>query len=276
MNHIDLSKQTILVTGAGGNGVGAGICKVLSECGAKLIINDSCNDKVDAAVALYPGAVGFVADISAYRSVEALFNHIKDQIGPIDGLVNNAGVGLNKSAHLAQIEEFDQLYAVDVRGLWMMSKAFIAQLLHYDIPGNIVNISSVHAHSTTAGYAIYASAKAAVETLTKGMAIEVGKDQIRVNSIAPGYVHAEQNFELIAKWTDEPSQWVAQHNVNQQALNHQISNIDVGNSTAFLLSSLSRSITGQTLRVDNGMTAMLYNNDIFNHTNKPNSFGVNT
>ena len=267
MNNIDLSQQTILVTGAGGTGVGAGICKVLNDCGATLIINDSSPTKVAAAIACYPGAVGYVADISSHTDVIELFSKISTEIGPINGLVNNAGVGLNKEAHQAELAEFDQLYAVDVRGLWMMSKAFIAQLHHHQISGNIVNISSVHAHATTAGYAIYASAKAAVEVLTKGMAIELGKDNIRINSIAPGYVHSEQNFDLISNWTDDPQQWVDQHTINQQALHHQVSNVDVGWSAAFLLSDFSRSVTGQTIKVDNGMTTMLYNRDIFDNNN---------
>jgi len=267
MTTIDLSGQTILITGAAGNGIAAGICQILHQSGAKLIINDCSAAKVDAAVNLYPGSVGIVADISSASNIDNMFENIAQNIGKIDGLVNNAGVGLNKSAHLASVDEFDRLYGVDVRGLWMISKAFVNQLIQHNRTGNIINISSVHSHSTTAGYAIYASAKAAVDSLTRGMAIEVGKLGIRVNSIAPGYVHAEQNFALIGKWTEEPQQWIDNHATDQQALPHQIDSIDIGYSVAFYLSNLSRSITGQTITIDNGMTSMLYNNNIFTHQN---------
>jgi len=268
MTTIDLSGQTILITGAGGDGIAAGICKILHQCGAKLIINDCSAAKVDAAVNLYPGSFGVVADISSASDIDDMFESIEKNIGKIDGLVNNAGVGLNKNAHQTSIDDFDRLYSVDVRGLWMMSKAFVNQLLKHNKTGNIINVSSVHGHSTTAGYAVYASAKAAVDSLTRGMAIEVGKLGIRINSIAPGYVHAEQNFALIGKWTEDPQQWIDNHATDQQALPHQIDSSDIGFSVAFYLSNLSRSITGQTISIDNGMTSMLYNNNIFTLNNE--------
>ena len=124
---------------------------------------------------------------------------------------------------------------------------------------SIVNISSVHAHSTTARYALYASAKAGVEGLTRGLAVELGPMNIRCNAIAPGYVHAEQNFDLIRTWTDDPQAWIRAHSVNQQALEFEIEPIDCGWVVAFLLSELARAITGQVIRVDAGMTALIYN-----------------
>ncbi len=198
-----------------------------------------------------------------------MFNQLKKDNLTLTGLVNNAGVGLNKPAHLASESEFDNLYSVDIRGLWLMSKFFVNQLISNNITGNIVNVSSVHSHSTTHGYALYASAKSAVDSLTRGMAVELGQHNIRINSLAPGYVHAEQNFDLISAWTDDPKAWVANHSENQQALQHCISNQDCGQVAAFLLSSMSCSVTGQTMYVDNGTTSMLYNNDIFPKVKNP-------
>ena len=254
---IDLTGQRILVTGAAGFGVGAGICEVLSKCGATVLLNARSEKKAMEAAKLYPNAIPIVGDISKPEEIESIF----EQAGLVHGLVNNAGIGLSKPAHEASVEEFDRLYGVDVRGLWMMSRAFVKQLQANKLTGNIVNISSVHAHSTMGGYGIYASAKSAVEGLTRGMAVELGKYKIRVNAVSPGYVHAEQNYELIRSWTDDPKGWVKQHSVNQQSLQHEITNTDCGNSVAFLLSDLSQSITGQSLYIDNGMTGMLYNND---------------
>ena len=82
---------------------------------------------------------------------------------------------------------------------------------------------------------------------------------IRCNAIAPGYVHAEQNFDLIRTWTDDPQAWIRAHSVNQQALEFEIEPIDCGWVVAFLLSELARAITGQVIRVDAGMTALIYN-----------------
>src|SRR5690606_14204073 len=130
-----------------------------------------------------------IGDVSRYADVEAMFNRLEKEVGLIHGLVNNAGIGLSKPFHEASEEVFDNLYDVDVKGVWIISKFFVRQLLKNNSPGSIVNVSSVHARSAIWRYAIYASAKSAVEGLTRGMAVELGKHEIRVNAIAPGYVH---------------------------------------------------------------------------------------
>ncbi|RYD90598.1 MAG: SDR family oxidoreductase, partial [Sphingobacteriales bacterium] len=133
------------------------------------------------------------------------------------------------------------------------------QLLDAKQPGNIVNISSVHTYSTIARYAIYASCKSAVEGLTKGMAVELGPHNIRVNAVAPGYVHSDQNYDLIKTWADDPKQWVEDVKKDHQVLFNAVEPEDCGNVVAFLLSDLSRAITGQTIYTDNGSIHLLYN-----------------
>ena len=254
---MDLKGKNILVTGGGGFGVGDGICGVLRACGARLLINELNDERAAAAAKKYPGALTKAADIGKAAELEALFAFAEKECGPLHGLVNNAGIGLSKAAHEATEQDFDKLYGVDVRGVWMASKLFVGQLLKHGITGNIVNVSSVHAHSTIPGYAIYASAKSAVEGLTRGMAVELGRQNIRVNAIAPGYVHAEQNYELLRSWTDQPEQWVEEYIFKEQVLHRKIEPEDCGHSVAFLLSDRSRCITGQTLYIDCGTTIKL-------------------
>ena len=254
---MNLKGKNIIVTGGAGFGVSSGICKALSESGARLIINERDEEKMDAVLKKYPGSVPAIADVSHPDEVEELFNAVGKKVGIIHGLVNNAGVGLSKLAHEATVSEFDTLYNIDVKGVWMMSKLFVQQLLKNQVTGNIVNVSSVHAHSTILRYAIYASAKSAVEGLTRGMAVELGKHNIRVNAIAPGYVHAEQNYDLLKTLTDDPKQWVRDYIENEQVIHNEIQPIDCGYTVAFLLSDLSKSITGQTIYVDNGNTIKL-------------------
>ena len=254
---MNLKDKNILITGGAGYGVGSGIGKVLSESGARLIINEKNEEKIGEALKAYPGAIPAIGDVSRYADVEAMFSRLEKEVGLIHGLVNNAGIGLSKPFHEASEEEFDNLYDVDVKGVWMMSKFFVRQLLKNNSPGSIVNVSSVHARSTISRYAIYASAKSAVEGLTRGMAVELGKYEIRVNAIAPGYVHAEQNYDLLRTWTDDPEQWVRDYIENEQVIHRAIKAEDCGYTAAFLLSDLSRSITGQTIYVDNGDTIKL-------------------
>ncbi len=93
------------------------------------------------------------------------------------------------------------------------------------------------------------------------MAYELGKHDIRVNAIAPGLVHAEQNYDLIKTWADDPQKWEADFVQNQQAIPRLIQPVDCGNVAAFLLSDLSRSVTGQTIYVDAGTTIMIFGRD---------------
>ena len=191
--------------------------------------------------------------------LKACLKEIDEFCGGITGLVNNAGVGLGKNAHDASEAEFDNLYSIDVRAVWKLSKRFVNSCLARNVVGNIVNISSIHSFATQAKYAVYASAKHAVAGLTKGMACEIGPMGFRVNAVGPGLVHADQNYDLIKEWSDDPDQWMKDYVQNQQTLTYDILPIDIGNTVAFLLSDLARCITGQNIYVDNGTTCLIFN-----------------
>lgn len=256
---LNLDHLKVLVTGGGGIGVGAGVCQALDQFGATLIINEPELAKAEDAAAKYRNAFPVAADITDETQVRSMFEKIAHSLGPINGLVNNAGVGLTKAVQDIEEWEFDRLYNVNVKGTWMVSKHFVRQLLRHQITGNIVNVSSVHGFASQPNYSTYASSKAAIEGFTRAIAFELGKYGIRCNAIGPGYVHAEQNFDLIRKWTDDPEQWAEDFRDDQQALHHFIEPVDCGNTVAFLLSDLSRSVTGQTVYVDAGKTIMLFN-----------------
>ena len=240
-----LKDKFILITGGGGTGVGAGVCEALAKMGSNLIINDIDPEKAREAAAKYPHAIAMAGDVSKPADVAQMYERISREVGPLYGLVNNAGIGLSKMSHRVDEAEFDRLYGIDVRAVWLMAKGFIQQALASRTIGHIVNVSSVHAHSTQSGYAIYSSAKSAVEGLTRGIALEIGRHKMRCNAIAPGYVHAEQNYELIKTWAEDPEAWVEGYKHNQQCLPYFINAIDCGYTAAFLLSDMSRAISGQ-------------------------------
>lgn len=251
--------KNILVTGGGGFGVGAGVCAVLSQLGATVILNEVNMDDAVKGAANYINAIPVAADVRSEEQVVAMFKEIKEKVGVLHGLVNNAGVGLSKMANEADANDFSRLYDTDVKGVWQVSKAFVNQLLDAGLPGNIVNISSVHVNSTIAKYALYASCKSAVEGLTKGMSVELGPHNIRVNAVGPGYVHSDQNYALIGTWAEDPVKWVDELKTDQQTLFYDVNPEDCGNVVAFLLSDLSRAVTGQTIYADNGSINLLYN-----------------
>ena len=258
--NIDLSNKNFLVTGSAGIGVGSGICKAIDNAGGTLIINDLSEEKVSLATKQYKNAIGIVADISDYKKVKKLFNKIATDLGQLDGVVNNAGIGHRKPAHLTDPEEFDKIFNANFKSVWMVSRAFALDCIKNNIKGNIVNVSSVHAFMSTNKYSLYSSAKGALNNLTRGMSIELGKYGIRCNAIAPGYVDSEYNIQAIKEWSDDPKMWVKDQIEDYQSLPEVISPLDCGNLVVYLLSKYSRSITGQIIKVDSGFTNLLYSN----------------
>ena len=257
---MDLSGKTILVTGAAGNGVGSGVCMAIARAGGRLIMNDVEKDALDLAAELHGAEAAYATDISDEGEVEEMFARIQSEVGALDGLVNNAGVGLSKPFDEVMAQEYDRLMGVDQRGVWLASRAF-SRMTVASRDRSIVNVTSVHAHSTMAGYAVYASAKAGVEGLTRGLAVDLGPRGIRCNAVAPGYVHSRQNLSLISRWSDDPQAWVRDHTAWQQVIEREIEPLDCGWVAAFLLSDRSRAVTGQVIRVDAGTTSLLYGRD---------------
>jgi len=251
-----LAGRAVLVTGATGPGIASGICSALAAAGARLVVNGLTADEVGATVARHPGAVGVVGDVSRPEDVARMVDEAAAQVGQLAGLVNNAGIGLRTPFFDADEEQFDRVLGVDLRGVWLVSRAFARQC-DPALPGAIVNVSSVHARSTIAGYGIYAGAKAAVEGFTRGCAVDLGPRGVRCNAIAPGYVPVDPALGERAHASD----WIDRHTREEQVLPRLIEPVDCGWAVRFLLSDESRCITGQVLTVDAGLTARLYNGE---------------
>ena len=258
--RIDLSNKNFLVTGSAGFGVGSGIAKAIDSAGGTLIINDISKENVKNATKLYKNAIGITADVSDQKQVSQLFNEISSKLGQLHGVVNNAGIGHRKPAHLTDFEEFEKIFNTNFRGAWMVSKAFTLDCIKNNINGKIVNISSVHSFKSTNKYSLYSSSKGAIDNLTRGMSIELGKYGIRCNAIAPGYVDSEYNEQAVKEWSDDPKKWLKGQIEDYQSIPEPISSLDCGNLTVFLLSEFSNSITGQIIKVDSGFTNLLYSN----------------
>jgi len=257
---INLTGKNILVTGGAGDGLGGGICEAIAEAGGRVIVNDLQIEVAQEAADKYQNGLAVAGDVSKAADIDRMFDEIRDLCGIIHGVVNNAGIGLGKYAIEAEESEVNRLYNVDVKGIWLVCRAFVKQLLASHEIGHIVNISSVQAFNTMHRMALYAGAKSAVNGLTRGLAVELGQYNIRCNAVAPGYIYSKQSLSIIGKWTSDPAKWIEDHKTDHQCLDFFTSARDCGNVVAFLLSDLSKSITGQTIYVDNGTTNLLYNN----------------
>lgn len=258
---MDLQGRTFLVTGAGGDGIGAGVCRAIRAVGGDLVVNDIDPAGARAAAERFGALLTVEGDVGSPETVATAFDAIEDEGLVLDGIVNNAGIGLRRSAHDATPEEFDRLFAVDLRGVWLVSRAFAHHAMRRGARGSIVNVASVHAIATARRFAAYAAMKAAVAGLTRGMAVELGEAGIRCNAVAPGFVETSESRSSIATWSGDPARWIDEHRRNHQALDMAIEPEDCGRVVAFFLSDASRAVTGQVLAVDAGLTAMLYEKD---------------
>jgi NAD(P)-dependent dehydrogenase (short-subunit alcohol dehydrogenase family) len=183
--------KVALVTGAN-TGIGLAIAKRLLGDGFALGYATAAND--EAAKQTLEDLQGTIAwvygDLSDPAVPERLVSETVDTLGRIDVLVNNAGVVTAKPFFDLTIADFDITFAVDVRASFLLAQAAARRM---PSGGSIVNITSVHEHIPRPNLSVYAAAKAALGMLTKGLALELGDRNIRVNSVAPGVIATPRN-----------------------------------------------------------------------------------
>ena len=185
-----LENQVAVVTG-GGQGIGEGIASRLHAAGARVAVLD-INESTAREVARSLDGLGLKCDVTSAASVEAAVAEVRKQLGPIDILVNNAG-NIGRSAKLWELEEseLDAVYAVNLKGVFLMCRAVIKEMLERSY-GRIVNIASIAGKEGNPDMVPYSSTKAGAIGLTKAFAKEVaGKGDITVNSIAPGAIRTK-------------------------------------------------------------------------------------
>ncbi len=187
--------RVALVTGAD-TGIGWAIARRLQADGFALGFHTR-DDEEDAKtryeeIASNGRAEWVVGDVSDPPTCERLVRETVEKLGRIDVLVNNAGVTAAKPALELTAEDFDKLFATDVRGAFLLCTSAAREMKN---GGAIINITSVHEHIPRPGFALYASAKAALGMLTRSLAVELATDGIRVNAVAPGAIATERNEE---------------------------------------------------------------------------------
>lgn len=191
-----LSDKVALVTGAS-KGIGAGIATALAAAGARVVVNYSSDAKgaegiVSAILGNGGKAIAVAADVSKATDVARLFKEVDSAFGKLDVLVNNAGIfRFGTFAEITE-ESFHAHYDINVLGVILTVQEAIKR---FGIEGgSIINLSSIVGSHPVAGALLYASTKAAIETLTRGLALELASRKIRVNAIAPGHTETEGNI----------------------------------------------------------------------------------
>jgi NAD(P)-dependent dehydrogenase (short-subunit alcohol dehydrogenase family) len=200
--------QGLVVVTGGSRGIGAAICRRLAADGYVVAVNYSANAKAaEATVAEIETSGGraqaFQADVADPAQLPRLFDQATKALGPLAGLVNNAGVTGNAvTTDQREVAELTQLFQINVIGTILACKEAVLRLStkHGGSGGAIVNISSIAARlGGLPGLASYSATKGAVESFTKGLATEVGPEGIRVNAVAPGFTATDLTRDQIAQ-----------------------------------------------------------------------------
>ena len=243
-----LSGKVAIITG-GGSGIGKAIATAFVREGAKVVIAGRDSKKLElAAVEIGGECLAVSGDVSSAASVEKLVAATLDRFGKINILVNNAAVLLPGTAESLSEEDFDQTFNINVRGLWMMSRAVLPHMRAVG-GGSIVNIASVLSMVGARNRVAYSASKGAVMAMTKAMALDHAAENIRVNCIAPGIVETE----MVARFsTDENArkQRIAMHPMGRFG-----QPAEVASTAVFLASDESGWTTGSVLTIDGGYSA---------------------
>jgi|TARA_B100000902_G_scaffold70936_1_gene76516 NAD(P)-dependent dehydrogenase (short-subunit alcohol dehydrogenase family) len=246
MNNIfDLSGKTAIITGAS-SGLGKHFAKTLSAAGANLVICarrvqnlEELKNEINTEVLVLP------IDVTSEESVLNFFSEVRNSIGSADILINNAGTSDPKRFKDLDEESWNYVLETNLNGAYRVAKNFTDSLIQDNKSGSIVNIASILGLRVGLNLASYATAKAGLVQLTKSMALELARSNIRVNAIAPGYILTEINDEFFA--TDEGQNYIKNIPMNRLGLESDLDGV-----LLLLASDASSFMTGSIIPVDGG------------------------
>jgi NAD(P)-dependent dehydrogenase (short-subunit alcohol dehydrogenase family) len=244
----NLMGKVAIVTG-GASGIGLATAKAFIENGVKVVIadyNEQAGKEVVSALKETGADVLFVSvNVADEQSVENLVATTVDHYGKLDIMVNNAGVGTLAATHELSFEDYNRVIAINQDGVFFGAKYAIREMLKNG-GGSIVNTASILGHVGQEGAFAYNASKGAVNILTKSLALEYAKQNIRVNAVCPGYVESGMvNKEALGDYYDG---LVARHPVGRLGRPDEIAH-----GIVFLCEN--EFVTGSSLMIDGGYTA---------------------
>ena len=248
MSLFSLAEKVALVTGAG-RGIGRGVAAGMAAAGATVICAARTRSQLDDAGSAIEAAGGKARAIEMDMSDLAAMDAALEECGPIDILFNNAGMNIRQPITEVTEENYDQIMAVNLKGLYFLSQKVGQQMIERGNGGKIINIGSLTTGYALAKVSVYTATKGAVGQLTKGQAVEFGPHNIQVNAICPGFILTSLTEKM---WADQTMRDWGEGRV---ALNRLGTPEDLVGTAVFLAAAASDYVSGQCIYVDGGFMA---------------------
>ena len=241
---IDLKKINVILTGSTG-GIGGAILESLYNCNANIIATGTNQDKLNNIKEKFDKVITKKFDITEHNSIEKFVDECSDIFqNRIDVLINNAGVTNDNLTIRMKLNEWNRVINLNLTSTFLISKNVIKKMLK-NKNGKIINITSVVGHTGNIGQANYAASKAGLIGMSKSLALEYGKKNIKINCISPGFIKSEMTDKINDNFKETLFEKISLARFGTPE--------DVANAALFLSSDLSNYITGETIHVNGGM-----------------------
>lgn len=243
---MDFKDKIVVVTG-GSRGIGKAVVQAFSEAGAKVYFTYNKNQEAADEVASKFNAKALCCSQREPEAITKIVGEIVEEHGGIDVLINNAGITSDQFIMMMADEDWDKVIDTNLNGTFRWCKAAARPMLAHR-RGNIINIASVAGIAGIAGQTNYAASKGAVLAFTRALAAEFGGKGLRVNAVVPGFIETDMTAKMPRR--------IKQENMDKIVMKRFGKVEEVASTVLFLASEQASYITGQTLIVDGGLTAV--------------------
>ncbi|MDW0113086.1 SDR family oxidoreductase [Sporosarcina saromensis] len=255
---MNVANKVVIVTGSG-KGIGRAIAEEYGKRKAIVIVAEidaSAGQEVEDTIRHHGGQALFIrTDVTNEDSIKQMIKKTTETYGPVDTLVNNAGITIFKPIEDCTLQDWELVMNTDLRSVFLTSK-YITGIMKENGGGSIINIASNHVHATLPDTEMYAAAKSGVVGFTKSLALSLGKHGIRVNAVCPGFMDTYHYQNWLSNFDDQAfiQKEVDELHATQKMGNPQ----EVANVCIFLSSNLVDQMTGSCITLDGGLSTRLY------------------
>lgn len=249
---LSLDGKAVFLTGAS-SGLGRHMALTMARAGARVALAARRADELaelSREIEAFDGrALPLVLDVRDADAIESAVDTAETELGPIGVLINNAGMSIPKRPEDFTVEDYDRIFDINLKGAWLLAQAVGRRMIAHGHGGKIINVSSLLSLKPISTLSLYAMTKAAMNQMTRQLALEWARYDIQVNAICPGYIETEMNS---AHWQSEPGKALI-----SRMPRRRVGTPDVLDGLMLLLTSdQSEFITGSIIPIDDGQSLM--------------------